>query len=67
MVHLVELALQPIEHDLRAADGVAEPPAGRAALLGRRYLSKRCLSNAVSFVYYGITCLIRLIKFAALF
>ena len=34
---------------------------------GWHYLSKRYLSNTASLVFYGITCLIRLIEFAALF
>ena len=37
------------------------------AVIGWHFLSNATLSNTASFVFYGITCPIRLIYFAALF
>ena len=51
------------EAGARDADGLDDASAAEL-LLGWHYLSYRYLSNAASFVLYGITCLTRLIEFA---
>ena len=43
------------------------PRAARPTHFRWHYMSKRYLSNMTSFVFYGITCLMRLIEMATLF
>ena len=59
-----------ISYDLlrRLHEGRGNEPLRRDADLGRHYLSNATyLSNAASFVFCGMTCLIRLIEVATLF
>ena len=59
----------PVGVALPAVEVAGDDRAGVAALtFGWHYLSNaRYLSKAASFVFYGVTCLIRLIEFAACF
>ena len=51
----------------RPTVGLAVPRAGNDTASLQAHIGWHYLSNAVSFVFYGITCLMRLVEVAALF